>query len=124
MGIRLPWLELANSIATRRSQGKGISPFMMGHDCEARLYFNVVFPVRILVASADGSTVEPFQPRSDAAASRALLSFRDDYGGTLRVITFLPQRGARDTSSYLNFDRKSSSTSVFSSCTNCVIYSF
>jgi hypothetical protein len=46
--VNLPCVELALNTATRRSLGKGISSFMLGHGREARLPFNVDFPVRNL----------------------------------------------------------------------------
>lgn len=52
---KLAAVELAINTATRRSLGKGISPFMLSHGREPRLPFNLDLPVPSLVLDAEGN---------------------------------------------------------------------
>jgi transposase InsO family protein len=79
--VKLPCVELTLNTATRRSLGKGISPFMLGHGREARLAFNVDLPVRNLCANANDnpSTVERGMTsrKFDSNMPRALEQFQE-----------------------------------------------
>ena len=71
---KLPAVELAINIVTRRSLGKGVSPFMLSHAREPRLPFNLDLPVKSLVVDADGNFAAA--PRkSDSKVPRAQQMF-------------------------------------------------
>ena len=52
---KLAAVELAINTATRRSLGKGVSPFMLSHGREPRLPFNLGLPIQSLVLDAEGN---------------------------------------------------------------------
>ena len=71
---KLPAVELAINTATRRSLGKGVSPFMLSHGREPRLPFNLDLPVQSLVVDADGNLAAAPQ-KSDSKVPRAQQMF-------------------------------------------------
>ena len=68
---KLPAVELAIDTATRRSLGKGISPFMLSHGLEMRLPFNLDLPVQFLVLDADGNLTADDSRTHPASSSTA-----------------------------------------------------